>query len=360
MQFLAGRLASAQRKLELEPEELSSRKSSRELPKLLNELATTRAQYLADPSEFEQPKDVVLASNMISVGVDVPRLGLMVVNGQPKSTAEYIQASSRVGRLMPGFVVTLYNFGRPRGPLALRALSLLPRRALPQRRGHERHAVGTARSRQGPPCSGRFAGPASGARPRWRRGRQPIRSGGSRTGAYPRCDPGTRLSGVRRHRVRRHRRGAGLHRRQMGAQEPGGARKFDSLEVLAEEGSLWQGSALSDAFGGGGCRRKFPGLANTQHHAGGRAFHSIRAEEDPAQVGELIVATSGKPYRPGAGGKKTTPAIAGVEPLGKVRRSQLIATYGIGSIVDLEKGSFMPMGLEDWEFATRLPATHHR
>lgn len=68
------------------------------------------------------------------------------------------------------------------------------------------------------------------------------------------------------------------------------------------------------------------------------------------------MATSGKTIRTGAGGKKPTPAVAGVEPLGKVRRSQLIATYGIGSIVDLEKGSFMPMGLEDWEFATRLPA----
>jgi hypothetical protein len=45
-----------------------------------------------------------------------------------------------------------------------------------------------------------------------------------------------------------------------------------------------------------------------------------------------------------------------VEPLGSVRRSQLISTYGIGAIVDLEKGSFMPMGLEDWEGATRLPS----
>jgi hypothetical protein len=114
MQFLAGRLASKRRDLELEPEELSSRKSSRELPGLLHALSTTLAQFKADPFEFAAPKDAVLASNMISVGVDVPRLGLMVVNGQPKSTAEYIQASSRVGRGIPGLVITLYNFGRPR------------------------------------------------------------------------------------------------------------------------------------------------------------------------------------------------------------------------------------------------------
>jgi hypothetical protein len=47
---------------------------------------------------------------------------------------------------------------------------------------------------------------------------------------------------------------------------------------------------------------------------------------------------------------------AGIEPLGTVRRSQLISTYGIGAVIDLEKGSYMPMGLEDWEDATRLPS----
>lgn len=46
---------------------------------------------------------------------------------------------------------------------------------------------------------------------------------------------------------------------------------------------------------------------------------------------------------------------SGVEPVGTVRRSQLISTYGIGAVVDLEKGSFMPMGLDDWEGATSLP-----
>lgn len=114
MEFVAGRLlAGAPRLLEHEPVELSSRVPSRELPEKLARLAVDAGQAIADPFAAT-PEDTVLASNMISVGVDVPRLGLMVVNGQPKSTAEYIQASSRVGRGVPGLVVTMYNFGRPR------------------------------------------------------------------------------------------------------------------------------------------------------------------------------------------------------------------------------------------------------
>ena len=68
------------------------------------------------PERDVAPFDVVLATSMLQVGVDVTRLGLMLVVGQPKNTAEYIQASSRVGRDRdkPGLVVALGNWARPR------------------------------------------------------------------------------------------------------------------------------------------------------------------------------------------------------------------------------------------------------
>ncbi|GAA1270998.1 DISARM system helicase DrmA [Sphaerisporangium rubeum] len=92
--------------------ELTSRLSSGDIPEVLDGLGVpftgTRARG------ERRPIDVLLATNMIAVGVDVPRLGVMVVANQPKSTAEYIQATSRVGRVAPGLVFTVYNWSRPR------------------------------------------------------------------------------------------------------------------------------------------------------------------------------------------------------------------------------------------------------
>ena len=106
-------------------EELTSRKSGTDIPKILERLevifdkaqeAQREADRKAGNQQTTRPFDTVLATNMIAVGVDVERLGLMAVAGQPKNTSEYIQATSRVGRSSsgPGLVLTLFNWARPR------------------------------------------------------------------------------------------------------------------------------------------------------------------------------------------------------------------------------------------------------
>ena len=96
--------------------ELTSRMSSTEIPKTLEQMEKTFGTDMGSGtgSGTGRPIDVLLATNMISVGVDVPRLSAMVVAGQPKATSEYIQATSRVGRRHPGLVVTVFNWARPR------------------------------------------------------------------------------------------------------------------------------------------------------------------------------------------------------------------------------------------------------
>jgi hypothetical protein len=104
--------------------ELTSRLNAERIPMLLDQLDVEFSYHnspLPVPPGEKRPEpqkptpvDVLLATNMISVGVDIDRLGVMVVGGQPKNTAEYIQATSRVGRSHPGIVLSVCNWARPR------------------------------------------------------------------------------------------------------------------------------------------------------------------------------------------------------------------------------------------------------
>ncbi|GAB1452737.1 hypothetical protein MASR2M47_27930 [Draconibacterium sp.] len=95
--------------------ELTSRIESNSIKKLLNELEQPFNLVSKDGWTFVQDSvDLVLASNMFSVGIDIERLNVMLMNGQPKNVAEYIQASSRVGRNDKGIVINLLDANRSR------------------------------------------------------------------------------------------------------------------------------------------------------------------------------------------------------------------------------------------------------
>jgi len=108
LEYLAKRRGEPAREIKNEDRELTSRIASYKIPEILKALEISGGS----PGSI----DVLLATNMISVGVDIDRLGLMVVNGQPKTNAEYIQATSRIGRQpkAPGLVIIVYNWSRPR------------------------------------------------------------------------------------------------------------------------------------------------------------------------------------------------------------------------------------------------------
>src|SRR6185312_15737304 len=106
LKFLSDRDGLGKQTEITEPVELSSRAEASEVPRRLKRIERS----LPDP----ETADVLLATSMISVGVDIDRLGLMAVMGQPQTTAEYIQATSRVGRAHPGLVAVMLNSSRAR------------------------------------------------------------------------------------------------------------------------------------------------------------------------------------------------------------------------------------------------------
>lgn len=94
-------------------DELTSRLTTTELNRTLDKLE--KMEYSAENIKNRVfPANIVLATNMISVGIDVARLNVMLLVGQPKLTSEYIQASSRVGREYPGMAFVMYDGGKSR------------------------------------------------------------------------------------------------------------------------------------------------------------------------------------------------------------------------------------------------------
>jgi hypothetical protein len=93
--------------------ELTSRRRSDEIPRAIEQL---QVPYMPG-SDRQEAIDICLASNIIEVGVDIERLALMTIVGQPKTTSQYIQVSGRVGRrpdVSPGLVLTIYGASKPR------------------------------------------------------------------------------------------------------------------------------------------------------------------------------------------------------------------------------------------------------
>lgn len=106
IEVIAKREQVEPRSISSEPVELTSRVDQTRIPEAMTMLETS----LPD----ERSPDIALATNMISVGLDIDRLGMMVVAGQPQSASEYIQSTSRVGRKFPGLVMVVFNGHRSR------------------------------------------------------------------------------------------------------------------------------------------------------------------------------------------------------------------------------------------------------
>jgi superfamily II DNA or RNA helicase len=101
------------RRLIVSADELTSRVTTTELNETLDKLEKT--EYSKANMEIKRyASNVLLATNMISVGIDVARLNVMLLIGQPKLTSEYIQASSRVGRSHPGVAFVQFDATKSR------------------------------------------------------------------------------------------------------------------------------------------------------------------------------------------------------------------------------------------------------
>ena len=293
-------------------------------------------QFRMKPAQGERVVDCAIATNMISVGLDILRLGLMVVVGQPKTAAEYIQATSRVGRSAerPGLVVTLLNTHKPRDRShyerfkhfhqtfyrSVEVASVTPFAARALDRGFAGALVTLARHAEA------LLTPPKGA--------GQIRS--------VRSELERRLETVFEERVQ-HQPGAEEERDEQLRIVKNRIRDLldawsailsevvndgHELQYQKYEGSPGTGKPLLSDFVGdkveGEHRRKF------------RANRSLRDVEEEVRL-DLV---SDRPTRSGKYDERLR--------VGSVRSSQMVTTYGPGSLIDLPSSSVIVAGLDTW------------
>lgn len=297
-------------------EELTSRIPAEYIPEILKRLFT------------EYPKktaiDILLATNMISVGVDVDRLGLMTILGQPKTTSEYIQASSRVGRKFPGIVCTLYSSVKSRDRSHYERF----------RQYHQsiyRHVEPTSVTPFSPPARDKALHAVIITL---------IRHAGGMHGNDSLPDFDGNAEEVQRLVSELMKRVS-----SSGASEDEIRQTEAEIKSILDEISIVTHGESGSVFSSKNEREKMPLLKTMEGRERGRfpTPQSMRSTD-----AEALIYVENMNY----GGMKSR--------IPKLRRSQAITTFGIGAIVDLPLGSVMMCGIEKWPKRGCIPLEDRR
>ena len=333
-------------------EELTSRKSASDIPQVLDQLGVGRSSQDARKQRKEgEPMsiDVLLATNMISVGVDVPRLGAMVVAGQPKSTSEYIQATSRIGRRHPGLVLAVYNWARPRDLSHYETFSHYHRTLYRQVEAFSVTPFAPRALDRG--LTGVLASLLRLGGPEW----NPNRAAGL-------VDPADAKASRARDAICARADGQIVHHAAQALEQ-----RIDVLlDAWKSEASVGQRTLVYQARGKSDTDVSLlqePGIEGWSL-VDGADIDAQRRDRRPAEAPTRRDRPAGRGLA-AAGAIRATAegdrrAVRDRSHVGELRPSQLMHTYGVGATVELPELTTLVLGLEDWPRALGEPVSEPR